>query len=274
MSDTIPGGAPGSNGIINSGYILPNAPFVNPKTGVITPVWWRFLISLLARTGGPAGIPTADVQIIAALAGVEEDARADLDGLLAAAQQGESDFAEALADQLAIALAAQTVMPEAVADDAPPFVDADPVPQDDTLATLAATYEELIAPDEMLAALVMPPDPVAIADGWTWGVGATGVVVADTYTLCGFASFAGSITALRAVVGPAAVGALTETVKINGAAVTGINGVNVNAATVQTFAATAACNFIAGDLIQLTVAIGSGIPVGAWSTIQYVKAPQ
>ena len=271
MSDTIPGGAPGSNGIINSGYILPNAPFVNPKTGVITPVWWRFLISLLARTGGPAGIPTADVQIIAALAGVEEDAPADLEGLLAAAQQGESDFAEALADQLAIALAAQTVMPEAVADDVLPFVDADAVPQDDLLTAMNVPHEG-VASDELLAALAIPPDPVAIADGWTWGVGATGVVVADTYTLCGFASFAGAITALRAVVGPAAVGALTETVKINGAAVTGINGVNVNAATVQTFAATAACNFIAGDLIQLTVAIGSGIPVGAWSTIQYVKA--
>lgn len=253
MSDTPP---PGSNGLINSGYILPSVPFVNPKTGVITPIWWRFLAAVLARTGGPTGVVTADVELIAAL-GLAPDEAPDLSDLLLALRGSDSDLAAAIGDEVALALAAQTVG-DVVPDDVLPAAEADVLPSDDLLPLL-------LAPDD---------DAAAFADGWTWGVGATALVMADTYTLCGFASFAGAITAMRAVVGPAAVGALTETVKINGTAVTGINGVNVNAATVQTFAATGASSFVVGDLIQLTIAIGSGLPVGAWSTIQYVKAPQ
>lgn len=240
MSGT--GGAPGSNGIINSGYPIPSTPFVNPKTGIITTVWWRFLIALLARTGGPPGVVTEDVQLITTLQGlIDPDVPVNFDALLMALRDDGSDLAGLIAADVAVALAVQTVGADDVDD-------------------------ETIPP--------IPDDPVAIVDGWTWATRTASNVAAGTYTLMGWAPFAGSITALRAVVGPAAVGGLTETVSINGTPVTGISGVTVDQATVQSFPATGACNFIQGDLIQIEIVIASGTPVGAWSTVQYTRIPQ
>lgn len=106
--------------------------------------------------------------------------------------------------------------------------------------------------------------------GWSWGA-AHGFVVADTYTLIGYAPYPGIFSGMRAVVGPSAVGSLTETLAINGTPVTGVSGVTVNLATVQSFTATATRTFAAGDKITLVVAIASGVPVGAWSTALFTK---
>lgn len=252
------GDTPGSNGIINSAYILPATPFVNPKTGIITPVWWRFLITLLARTGGPPGVITADVELVNTLQTlIDPDAPVDLSEVLTALREDGSDLAGLIAADVALALAVQTVG----GDEAP----------EDGLATA------LVIPDPAATDDALPwlgEDPVALVDAWDWSAEAATNVAAGTYTLKGWAPFAGSITALRAVVGPAAVGSLTETVKINGVAVGGISAVTVNAATVQTFPATGGNGFIQGDLVQLTVAIAGGTPVGARSTVQYTRIPQ
>lgn len=257
MSATVPG----ANGVINSGYILPSAPFVNPQTGVITTVWWRFLISLMARTGGPAGVVTEDTQLITTLYGlIDPDAPADLDAVLAALRDDGGDLAGLIAADVALALAVQTIGSDNVEDDglAAALNIADPIAESDALRDLFGLSD----------------DPIALVDGWPWATEAATNVAAGTYTLMGWAPFAGAITALRAVVGPAAVGSLTETVSINGTPVIGISGITVNAATVQTFAATGASTFIQGDLIQLVVAIAAGTPVGAWSTVQYTRIPQ
>lgn len=244
-----------TSGLIPSGYIMPSAPFVNPQTGVITPVWWRFLISLMARTGGPAGADIVDVELLAAFAGITEQSVPDLTALLELTRQDGSEFAQNLGIELALSLAA--VNAEAPRSDVFPAIMPEIVVNDD------ATLTALLLADDVAAAPL---------DGWTWSVENATAVAAGTYTLAGWAPFSGAITGMKAVVGPAAVGSLTETVKINGTAVTGINAVVVNSATAQSFTATATSSFIAGDHIAITITIGGGVPVGAWSTILYTRA--
>lgn len=239
---TTTGLPPGSNAIINSAYPIPSTPFVDPKTGIITTIWWRFLISLLARTGGPVGVVTTDVELLTGLQNLTDtDAPVDTDELVLALYNNSDDLLSALGDDNALGLAIQSTGP------------------DETAQDLFPTFND---------------DPPAIIDGWTWQTEAATNVAAGTYTLMGWAPFAGAITALRAVVGPAAIGTLTETVSINGTPVTGMNAVAVNAAAAQSFLATGASRFIQGDRIQLVVAIAAGVPVGAWSTVQYTRIPQ
>lgn len=247
---------PGAVGLfINSG-VTPSTPFTDPKTGVITPIWWRFLISLLARTGGATGLLTSDAQLMAAYALVNPDGEPDNWALVAAFREIGTDVANDMADQVISALA---LAPDA--DYAPP--DQFPVGFDDVTPADDISLGALLALDDA--------PPAALADGFDWSFRATAAVLADTYVLTGYAPFAGAFTAMKAVVGPTAVGSLTETLTINGMAVTGINAVTVNSATVQTFTATGANSFIAGDKIALVIAIAGGIPVGAWSTALYTR---
>ena len=102
--------------------------------------------------------------------------------------------------------------------------------------------------------------------GPTLTFGAAQTVTADTYTLTQAAAIAGTINDLKAVVGGSG-GSITTTLKINGTAVTGVNGVTVNSNTTQTFAATAANTFVQGDIIALTLVIASGAPAGANFTV-------
>ena len=117
-----------------------------------------------------------------------------------------------------------------------------------------------------LAALIAA---IPVTGVWQYNVGNTASVVQDTYVLVGFAPFSGIITGLKAVVGPAAVGGLVETVSINGTPVTGLNGVSVTSASVQTFSATGANTFVTGATVRLVLTIASGSPVGAWSDVLF-----
>lgn len=236
-----PTGTP-TNTLLTTTYIPPTVPFVDIKTGQITKVWWYFLIALLNRTGGITPVVTSDNELLAALAmiGAEEPVEAgDLQTLLAVAQETDSSLGAAIADAILLAVV--------------------PPPE-------APTWDDL-APTSVFVEREAP----VLADAFEWSFRATALVVADTYVLAGAAAFAGAFTALKAVVGPSAIGSLTETLKINGTAVTGVNAVTVNSATTQTFTATGANRFIAGDNIALVIAIGAGLPVGAWSSALYTR---
>ena len=40
---------------------MPSAPFVEPDTGMLTPIWFQFLLKLFTRTGGALGVITGGV---------------------------------------------------------------------------------------------------------------------------------------------------------------------------------------------------------------------
>lgn len=72
-----------------------------------------------------------------------------------------------------------------------------------------------------------------------------------TFTLTAKAVIAGTINAIKGL--KTSAGTCTVTIKINGTAVTGINGLSVTSST-QDANATAANTFVAGDRITLVVA--------------------
>ena len=102
--------------------------------------------------------------------------------------------------------------------------------------------------------------------GPTIGWSATTAAFADTFTYTLFATNAGTITALYATIGGNG-GSLAATVQIAGTPVTGINGVTVNSAGVQTFTATAANTWTAGQIITLVLASLTGSPQGSVFTL-------
>lgn len=46
-----------SASVFNQGIPPPGTPLVDPTTGMISLVWWRFLLSMFERTGGAVGVP-------------------------------------------------------------------------------------------------------------------------------------------------------------------------------------------------------------------------
>lgn len=91
-----------TNDLLNTGALLPSAPFTDPDTGQITPVWWRFLMALFARTGGATGLLTADGQLLAALAAVGADDAPDVPSVLALLQADGGEAAGMLAEALLV----------------------------------------------------------------------------------------------------------------------------------------------------------------------------
>lgn len=69
---------------LNQGFPIPSTPLVD-KEGVITREWLFFLQAVFNRTGGAAGVDTAEVQIIA------DDALATADAALIAANAAQAD---------------------------------------------------------------------------------------------------------------------------------------------------------------------------------------
>lgn len=104
--------------------------------------------------------------------------------------------------------------------------------------------------------------------GWEAGT----PIYNGTFTYTEYAAQAGTIQSLRTSVGGAG-GSVSATVKINGAPVTGLNGVTVNTNGVQSFAAAGANTYAAGDKITLVLVIMSGAPAGAVFTILCGELP-
>lgn len=75
------------------------SPMVDPETGSPTPTWWWVQQSLLNRTGGPAGVSTSDVEVIANEALTEATAaQAAANEALADAEAAQTTSNTALAD--------------------------------------------------------------------------------------------------------------------------------------------------------------------------------